>query len=90
MQVDEDSSMQAAASNVDASRANDLDAFNMTEFERKLKMQTDKPQDKQKVFPRNIRIASTEQVVSESGENILYIVPNNSESIVRRFKVTDH
>ena len=90
MQVDENSSMGAAASNMQVQKTKNLSAFNMAEFKRKLKMQTDKPQEKQKVLPRNVKILNYEQVVTETGENILYIVPDTGDSIVRRFKISDN
>lgn len=44
MQVDEDSSMAAAATtSASEQKTRDLSAFNMAEFKRKLKKQTDKP-----------------------------------------------
>ena len=90
MQVDESSDMQAATSNAAQSHSRSLDHFNMAEFARKFKKQTERPQEKQKVFPKNIKFANSEQIFTETGENILYVVPNTGESIVRRFKITDN
>ena len=90
MQVDESSEMQAAASNSATSHSRNLDHFNMAKFAQNVKKQTEKPQERQKVFPKNIKFANSEQIFTESGENILYVVPNTGDSIVRRFKITDN
>ena len=93
MQVDEDSSMMAAAADptsAQTQKTRDLSAFNMAEFKRKLKKYTDQPQEKQKVFPRNVKILNYDQVITAAGENILYVVPDIGDSICRRFRISDH
>ena len=94
MEVDEDSNMQAAAAQSQKSNAKDgvkdLSAFNMEEFIRKIKMQGEKPQDKQKVHQRNIKVLNLKQVGSESEGNIIFIVPELGDSIVKRFRITDN
>ena len=66
----------------------DLTDFNMAKFREMLAKQSNKDQNKQKLIKRNLKMISYEQVVSEEG-NIIYIVPNNGDSIVYRYRLTE-
>ena len=60
----------------------------MAKFREMLAEQSNKDQNKQKLIKRNLKMNSYEQVVSEEG-NIIYIVPNNGDSIVYRYRLTE-
>ena len=67
----------------------DLTEFNMNKFREMLAKQGNRDVNKQKLIKRNIKMNSYEQVVTDEEGGIIYIVPNNGDSIVYRYRLTE-
>ena len=83
MDVDETSEQQPAAPN----QADNLQKFNMDTFLAKVKLQSEKPQNSQKLIKRSIKITNCEQLPCPGG-SMVYLVREDGEPIIERFRLS--
>ena len=79
MDVDEDSSQQNPA-------ANKLNRFNMQTFLEKVKKQSEKPQNAQKLLPKAIKMSMYAQMPTAHGSE-LYMVREDGEHWIERMRL---